>query len=148
MLIPDLDFGIEMARADSDPDAPARAYLGIAKKWRTQRALKPDVIDFIIDAFEKSMILPQKEQGPALLRALKLTHGSRRPSKVSWFDVGMAFDEFITSGESRTNSLAEIAIKFDISESTVVRFVKNYHDYEEERSREDTQSQVDRENFE
>lgn len=147
MIIPDLDFQIEMGRADSDPDAPSRAYRRIVEMRRKGETLKPTFIDFVIDALDKSMSMPRKLQGPTLLRELKLTYGSRRPSKVSLFDVGMAFEELITSGESRTNSLVEIAIKFDISESTVVRFVKRYREYEDERSRESSQCQVDRENI-
>jgi hypothetical protein len=135
MLVPDLYFQVEMSNANSDPDATARAYLGIAKKWRDEKTLTPYVIEFIICAFEKSMILPQKEQGPALLRALKLTYGSRRPLKVSFFEIGVAFEDLIALGKTRGDVVLELVSVFKISESSVNRALKAYRKYEAEMSR-------------
>jgi hypothetical protein len=136
MKIPfDFEFFEESRNADSDPEAAARGLLVVAKRLREGRELKPDILNFLAGGIERAMAKPQKERGPALLREFKLTYGGRRPSKVSWIDVGRAFEQLTASGKKRSEAIGEIADTYKIDESTVVRFLVTYKEVDEENDR-------------
>jgi hypothetical protein len=135
MELPDWAFFEHSQNADSDPDAAAQALLVFARRVKNREPLKPEVAAFIADAFEKSMTLPQKQRGAALLRALKLTYGGRRPVKANYYHVGKEFDRLTESGEKRSGAIIELALRYEIDESTVVRLLKEYREGVEEDDR-------------
>jgi hypothetical protein len=130
MRLPYWKFFDQNILAKSDPEAAAKALLAVAEHLRTGGTSHPEVIEFIAGAIEKSMALDQKKRGPALLRALNLTYGNRRPVKASFHDVGRAFDILIASGKTRKQAITELKAKFVVSESTIVRCTREYRHYE------------------
>jgi hypothetical protein len=130
MHVSELQFFTDPQIAASDPDAIAKLLLLFAKQLKNREPLGESAANYLAHAFEKSMVLPQKQRGPALLRELKLTYGSRRPNAVRVHDLAEAYEALILSGINRTQSHMNLAQKYDISESTVARRLKRHYSSE------------------
>ena len=110
----------------SSPDATARIILKNMQMLRKGEPPDTLFIDFLASAFEKSMVLPQSKRGPALLRELGLTYGSRRPSEVEGSEVAKELDALIASGQNRTQAWIGLCEKFGLGEKALRILVKKH----------------------
>lgn len=122
--------------AEADPAAAAQLLLLVAEYLRKREAVPDNIADYIARAIEEAMRAPVKERSKALGDNLHLSTNNRRPAKVSYIDVGEAFDSLLEKGESKNVAKMETSILFKISESTAERRWRKYRE-ELKQSRED-----------
>lgn len=121
--LPNIDFDAMdmLKRAEANPDAAAQVLLLAAQYIREGQVVPENIADHLAGAFEAAMQKPQSQRGKALLQELHITATNHRPADVDWYALGQKFDELVNVGESQNAAASQVAVEFDISESTAKR---------------------------
>lgn len=119
--LPNFDGFDLLRRAKANPDAAADVLLLAAKYMRRGEVLPDYVADHLAGAFEAAMRKPQKHRGKALLNELHITASNRRPADVDCYELGKRFDQLLSKGHSESAAASQVAVEFNISESTAKR---------------------------
>jgi hypothetical protein len=142
-----LNFSIEafeaLTNAPKSSDAAAHLLLIAARYIRNQEPLPMELAEFIADAIESSMTIPDGEERiRKFLLGLHLTSDHRRPEFTNWYEIGCAMDDELHKDHGDQRQPARVRLKkitqnqaalivskrFGASPATVVRLYKKYKD--------------------
>jgi hypothetical protein len=117
-----------LEKISHDAQGATDALLLVAEYVQSGTPLPNDLSRWLCGAIEKSMRQPKAKRGATLLLELGFTRHHRRKAVASPYAAGQAFDALLDQGESQNNAASQVAIDFNISESTAVRIWKEYQE--------------------